>query len=169
MLCSAHGREFFHLFPELSNSGCLPGRAGGTPYGSSPCLDQPAAGRRYKLSAGTPDQRRHQGSRTAPGCKLKGSVSWATSARVGSTTRSQIQRRAGMSRRLPTSSASTGTGIRPRSALASTAAALPGTCESEEVNTAHLARAAFKRRPRALDFLHQSSRRCRFCGRGTKN
>ncbi len=35
MLCSAHGREFFHLFPELSNSGCLPGRAGGTPYGSS--------------------------------------------------------------------------------------------------------------------------------------
>ncbi len=34
MLCSAHGREFFHLFPELSNSGCLPGRAGGTPYGS---------------------------------------------------------------------------------------------------------------------------------------
>ena len=29
MLCSAHGREFFHLFPELSNSGCLPGRAGG--------------------------------------------------------------------------------------------------------------------------------------------
>ena len=34
MLCSAHGREFFHLFPELSNSGCLPGKAGGTPYGS---------------------------------------------------------------------------------------------------------------------------------------
>ena len=45
MLCSAHGREFFHLFPELSNSGCLPGRAGGTPYGSSAGLTGSEIGR----------------------------------------------------------------------------------------------------------------------------